>query len=123
MEDLSLLPHQLRQALHRAAVELSLVLEGLDPVLEEPPREPQAALLGFEGLIHGLFVGFAGELVQLLGGIPGPPDVLLIHHRPPLAGTRMITPTGARVGTPPSSSFASHLGRGRVEPGRSGLLA
>src|SRR5215210_2758264 len=91
LEDLALLAHQLGEALHRAPVELRVILEGLHPVLEEPPREPYAALLGLERPVHRSPVGLAGEPVQLLGRFLGPPGVLLIHHIPPLTRAHMIT--------------------------------
>src|SRR5215212_532101 len=100
LEDLALLAQQLCQALHRASVELRVIFEGLHPVLEEPPRELYAALLGFERPVHGRLVGLAGELVQLLSRFLSPSGVLLVHRRPPLPGTHMITlpkPSGGAV--------------------------
>src|SRR5215217_5455262 len=73
LEDLALFPHQLLQATEGPAVELSLVIEGFDPVLEKPPGEPHAALLRLESLINGRLVPFAGEPVQSLRGFPVSP--------------------------------------------------
>src|SRR5215212_934296 len=100
LEDLALLAQQLCQALHRASVELRVIFEGLHPVLEEPPRELYAALLGFERPVHGRLVRLAGELVQLLSRFLSPSGVLLVHRRPPLPRTHMITlpkPSGGAV--------------------------
>src|SRR3712207_135181 len=90
-EDLPLLPDQPREALHRAAVELRVVLEGLEPVLEEPAGEPHAALLEVEGPIHRRAVRFAAEPVQLLRGFSSSIPVFLVHRAPSCTGSLMIT--------------------------------
>src|SRR5215211_1005808 len=110
LEDFLLLPYQLRQTPHRAAVELRMVLEGLHPVLEEPAREPHAALLNVESPVYGRPVRFAGEPVHLLGGVSALFLILLVH---PIScpRTHMITPPAVhRLDLP-------------LDTGRTGLLA
>src|SRR5215211_5540393 len=82
-EEFALFPNHLLQTTEGPAVELSLVIDGFNPVLEKPPGEPHAALLGLESLVNGRLVPFAGEPVQSLRGIPVSLRVSLVHDRPP----------------------------------------